>query len=723
MFCVSPAVRVSPPSSYLLLSVLVLSEILLLCVEPVGAVDSCSTVNTTFQQSSEVNASCTTVSLVNNVQAANTSLNISIGSILQANPWALNITVNVTNFTLLNGAALYVDCTGCRSFQSTAAVSLLIQRLSGQNGALVFIGSFPAGTTIAVSDVKMTSDDSIPVSPKLPLIDKLNPGVGKMLLLYSLALANGSSLVLRNLSLVVSTNVGCVPVYEIGGLNVTNRSQVTFLESAIAVRGPSSAFVFHTFVSVSQLSSLSIVNCNLSSTAPPPIYFALKFNTCPVTVASFSTLAISGNLLAALGIGSALFFYGSSTTLSANSSWLVTGNLFNTTSVSIPIIFDALSPIRAMPTSWILWSSNNISSAGNATCFSIQSFLFVDTGAAMSFMDNKCDATNWMWRNASGNDTTMGSSGGVLYVRCNQVQGAVGLFGLPTRAVSTGSCGTCNTSSDCYTSMTAPNSACSIGSAGTAICTCAQGAIGNLCLPNAPAVILPNRQCSFINTVLSTSVAIDSSCTSVLLANVSTRGSNISIYINISGTVQASSKPTSLMVSMSNVTLANGAAIIIESSWASSPSSSAASINVSVLIQFIVGADSALAFIGSFPPYTSILLSDVNMTTTSTSAPKLLAWSPVNFYPKIVLLANFCLTNSSAFVFRRSSLTALIPSTSPVLFQNATTALTNASSLVFMNVTITTAGAESFAIYVLTHVLSCLTSWLCQIIAESASRE
>ena len=154
---------------------------------------------------------------------------------------------------------------------------------------------------------------------------------------------------------------------------------------------------------------------------------------------------------------------------------------------------------------------------------------------------------------------------------------------------------------------------------------------------------------------------INTSCTSVVFENVTAQGS---MMINLSVAammVQASNRAAAIvMVSLRNLALLDGAVLAIDSSgYNSADSASSSSPTISILVQSLVGTDGALVFIGSFPAGTSILVSDANMTASSTRAPRLAQFAPIDpSSGKIMMLVNLSLRNNASFVVQRSTFIA-----------------------------------------------------------------
>ena len=145
-----------------------------------------------------------------------------------------------------------------------------------------------------------------------------------------------------------------------------------------------------------------------------------------------------------------------------------------------------------------------------------------------------------------------------------------------------------------------------------------------LLIPLATALI----PCFVANMALPTADdMIDANCTSVVLLNVVAEG-NMIINLSISGIVLANPNAPSITVTISNLTLMAGAALVIDSRRAHY---SFFPPMLSIKIQLLSGRNAALVFAGAFPRGSSILVSDMQMTIDNIAiAPKLPLFDIVN---------------------------------------------------------------------------------------------
>ena len=188
--------------------------------------------------------------------------------------------------------------------------------------------------------------------------------------------------------------------------------------------------------------------------------------------------------------------------VASSSFWLLTENVVRSGSTTAPITFDGTSSLivgngsnaaASEAMSWVLWASNNMSSAGSDTCVQIQGSLAINSDGYMSVIENRCTSSRWMWRNGTGQGT-VASGSGVLLVRCNVLNGTVSSgSGMPPSAMSAGVCGACNSTAECYAPLTAVNSNCGPKpgrSLEKVVCTCSPGGGGARCTPETPRASL-----------------------------------------------------------------------------------------------------------------------------------------------------------------------------------------------------------------------------------------
>ena len=89
---------------------------ILVVVQPAIAVIACTLINSTLPVANDtINTSCTSVAFVNVTAQGNMMINLSIAAMVQANPTAMNLTVTMTNVSLLNGTVLLIDSGGSSS--------------------------------------------------------------------------------------------------------------------------------------------------------------------------------------------------------------------------------------------------------------------------------------------------------------------------------------------------------------------------------------------------------------------------------------------------------------------------------------------------------------------------------------------------------------------------------------------------------------------------------
>ena len=118
-----------------------------------------------------------------------------------------------------------------------------------------------------------------------------------------------------------------------------------------------------------------------------------------------------------------------------------------------------------------------------------------------------------------------------------------------------------------------------------------------MCATSAAAAVL--SQCSTVSATLATvDTSVNTSCTSIAFSNVVVQG-NMTLNISIAGIAMANPMATNINVSISSMTLQSGAILAIDSSGYAATGGIVPS--VSIMIQSLVGSESCLVLIGSFP--------------------------------------------------------------------------------------------------------------------------
>ena len=72
-----------------------------------------------------VNSSCTNITYVNVTASTSAVVNISIGSMILANPSAHAILVSLLRFSVIDGATIIIDCSGCDNNNNKVSPALL----------------------------------------------------------------------------------------------------------------------------------------------------------------------------------------------------------------------------------------------------------------------------------------------------------------------------------------------------------------------------------------------------------------------------------------------------------------------------------------------------------------------------------------------------------------------------------------------------------------------
>ena len=219
--------------------------LMLLAVQPAIAIIPCIVINSTLPLANDtIDTSCTSVAFVNVVAQGNMMINLSVAAMVQANQSAANMTVTIRNVSLLSGAALLIDSNGFSAAGPT--ISILVQNLTGTDGALVFIGSFPDGTSILVSDANMTASSSS--APTFAQFDVYHTTFAKVVMLVNFTLRNSASFLMQRSDFIaLSSSNGGIPMYIIGQLTVANASNFDFLSCTWAASSSSTQYSSYAF--------------------------------------------------------------------------------------------------------------------------------------------------------------------------------------------------------------------------------------------------------------------------------------------------------------------------------------------------------------------------------------------------------------------------------------------------------------------------------------------
>ena len=313
--------------------------IILVVVQPAISVIPCTLINSTFPLANDtINKTCTSVAFVNVTAQGNMMINLSIAAMVQANPTAMSLNVTMKNVSLLNGTVLLIDSGGASSTNSPH-VSIFIQNLRGTDGALVFRGSFPAGTSILVTDANMSAKSS--AAPKLAQFDTLNPTYAKIVMLVNFSMRNNASFFVKG-SIFTATNG--IPMYITGPLLVAN---ATIFEFASCNWTASSA-----------TSPYSYAFCMLSSPASISNASQWTFTSCSWTAST----SLAGS------VSYALYMLSSPATISSLSQWTFTS--CNWTASSSPGYYSYAFPMLYSPatiSSSSQWSFTSCSWAASST--------------------------------------------------------------------------------------------------------------------------------------------------------------------------------------------------------------------------------------------------------------------------------------------------------------------------------------------------------------------
>ena len=209
--------------------------------------------------------------------------------------------------------------------------------------------------------------------------------------------------------------------------------------------------------------------------------------------------------------------------------------------------------------------------------------------------------------------------------------------------------------------------------------------------------------CSLSDTTLLSSDMIMSSCTSVVLSNVTFHGVGTFANMSIGGILLANPTSPIITLSLLNCIVSGGAVVfidgIVRGTMATMPVMPAVSTNI--LIQSLRGLNGAIVFRGSFPRHTSIIMTSTNMTADSQAiAPTLPSLDPYNATSaKMVMLVDLALVDNSSWTMQNSSLTVIGQVSWYAMFVTGSLVIANESALVMLNIML----SSSFVTFFATH--------------------
>ena len=312
-------------------SIITFFALLFMTAAAAGVALSCSTQSTMLQLSNTtISASCINVSLSNVSAQGNMFLNVSIAALIASaitsSPSSSVVNLTITNFSAANSAILLVEGypfgTNFTSlFPSPApTLSIVIQSFSGQNGCLVFRGSFPPNATIIVADAVMSSN--IAASQTLLWLGDANStAVPKTAVLASLSLTGSSSVMMFARCSFVVANGALIgyPFYVVGNLSLTGGSTLAFTNVSANSTSSVAWYFFSSFILLSQKSSLLFTGCIVVSAGSNALSLA---GSSSLTMSGNSVWSISQGIFSTLsGSFDTIYFVGVPISLSGQSTW------------------------------------------------------------------------------------------------------------------------------------------------------------------------------------------------------------------------------------------------------------------------------------------------------------------------------------------------------------------------------------------------------------------
>jgi hypothetical protein len=282
---------------------------------------SCSVVNQILPLANRtVDPACTTISLVGVVASGSMVVTINLTAALLLNPAAPNITVHISNMTLSVGAVLLIDARNyAPAVWGRPSVAIVMVRIKGTDGAVAIAGAFPRGSSILVQDLAMTANDV--TAPKVAFLDVTNPRLAKILMLFNLTLADNSSLVITGCSLIVTTNISCIPLYVSWGIRISNGSTLS-ISRTIVTSTTTSAVLFDTSPVTVENHSAWIMTQTSMTTSTRGSVFSVRYS--PITVQYGSAWNIQKASMNQLALEHLFQIERSPITLQNDSMWVIT---------------------------------------------------------------------------------------------------------------------------------------------------------------------------------------------------------------------------------------------------------------------------------------------------------------------------------------------------------------------------------------------------------------
>ena len=690
----------------------------------------CSFRDVVITTNASVDSRCSSVTLTNvTFEGVALMLNISIAAMIAANHSATKILVLLQDCTLLSNFGIVVDATGVAGLLLASAsalqqVSILFDGLTG--AGLMITGAFPPQTSLVISNSIMISSDEAGgnLAPSFPGHGAVYSGDSKSLFLVKSFFTQNSTFVIVNTSLGFKStplHTNGWSMYVVGALRIENGSSFVINATSMSSGGYGGvAFFDFLDLSVANRSSFKLINVAASNPDGEVIHFEL----CSLKIADSSDFSVQNSTFS--GSGRAWMLYGSSfvvqqlsllmfnstsfvssggnsalqfgssatVTIQDASVWSVSQCNFRGTEAAITIQSQAtflrvglLS--KAIISMNMLWSATL--STGCVTADMGVSFSVADSTGSIAFLNNDCFTNHGpLWSRVDLN----GSFPGTLTQRCNRLNGSQSTSGLPMgyMNVTNQACGSCDLNADCFAPLTTPGSVTCSRSSLTSepSCPCRTGTISGACLPGTATVI--NSTCLMTDTTLSSSsgldVTIDPMCSDVVLLRV--RWNSFALVLDVAKMAAYNPYPwkknggggagwirvsiVDSLVENSGKLFIRGAASLPAGGWGNGSTTPL----VSVFINSTTFVYSQLAFTGTFPPFTSILVSAMKLLVSNSAASVSIGLN----------LTSLSMTLNSSLIIAHSTLNstiAFIGAPAPAFLASGNTVFANASSLVLTN--------------------------------------
>ena len=470
--------------------------------------------------------SCGTV-MYNNVTFANsTTLNISLSRV--ANADVAELVITFVSCQLESGASIIIDASSASVMGRLLSISVAIVNLTGFDGGILFVGSFPRRSSLLISGANMKQMGG---GPTFAFLDQWRQSFGKSIMLFHINLVDYSSLIIAdstftggNGSNLVYINAMCI--YSTGGISLDGHSSLLIINSSMTVVNRTSDGIFFNhgiFVIGSPTKILRHSVWIVSGFHAAVTGVAYLMHNSSTLVDEFSTWLVTNCVLDSTFVA-AFTVRWSLMIVRHVSAWIFVGNTFRVTS-GYHGGFDFIlnTTVTIDQSGWLAIIENNISFYPNGSlCIRVlspMSVFIVRSSGYVSLLGNNCSAIGRadgppieLWGGSFLVENNNMSGG--MFQRCNRIDNVPSTAGLPSGYANTSSIGDdactmksnmpCDASAECFAPLTILDSpiACTASPSGAIACRCLRGGSSPRCWPEYPSQPTRSMSQSFSNSLL-----------------------------------------------------------------------------------------------------------------------------------------------------------------------------------------------------------------------------